>query len=455
MLYAIVDIETTGGNANTGNITEIAIAIHDGKKVIHFYETLVNPHQPIPYFIQRLTNISQEMVDNAPSFETVAPHIYELLHDKVFVAHNVNFDYSFVKKQLEESGYTINLKKLCTVRLSRKILPGMSSYSLGKLCHQLQINHADRHRAGGDTLATAHLFSLLIEKDTTGVIEKMLKGKNSEQYLPPHVPIEQVNQLPQKPGVYYFYNRSGKVIYIGKAKNISKRVKTHFANNKTNKQKQDFLREINRIGYKECGTELFAQILESIEIRKLWPLYNRSQRGYLAQYGLYLYEDRNGYFRLTIEKKLNTQQPLYTFNSLFEGRQRLLELIQKFALCPMLCNVVKDGDCTQLEGELQCKGNCKTTAANYNKKVRKATNWLAQQLPTFAFVDKGIYATQKSCILVSKGSIYGMGYVEDEHSFKDETQLQNLLEPLQDNDFIRNLVYKHAAQFPEKCVLFN
>lgn len=455
MLYAIVDIETTGGNASSGSITEIAIAIHDGKNVLHFYETLINPHQPIPYFIQKLTGITDEMVAHAPSFEEVAPQIYDLLQDKIFVAHNVNFDYSFVKNQLGIAGYNWNVKKLCTVRLSRKILPGMYSYSLGKLCHQLQINHANRHRAGGDTLATASLFTLLMKEDKTGEIVKMLKGKNREQYLPPHVPVEQVDDLPQKPGVYYFYNRSGKVIYVGKAKNISKRVKTHFSNNKTNKQKQDFLREINRISYVECGTELIAQILESVEIRKLWPAYNRSQRGYLAQFGLYVYEDRDGFLRLTIEKNKSVQKPVFTFNTLHEGQQRILELISEFELCPRLCNITQTDNCNNENEGIVCKGNCRNTASHYNEKVMQALYWMEKHLPTFAFVDKGIHTSHKSCILIRKGNIYGMGYIEDESYLENEELLQKQLEPLQDNDFIRNLVYRHAAQFPEKCVAFS
>src|ERR1700761_2040212 len=155
MLYAIVDIETTGSHAAGNGVTEIAIVIHDGVKVLNFYESLVNPHTPIPYFIQRLTGIDNNMVANAPSFEEVAGQVFELLQDKVFVAHNVNFDYSFVKHHLQEAGYTLDARKLCTVRLSRKIMPGLKGYSLSKLCHQLDLNLTNHHRAGDDALATA------------------------------------------------------------------------------------------------------------------------------------------------------------------------------------------------------------------------------------------------------------------------------------------------------------
>src|SRR5271156_6554804 len=201
MLYAIVDIETTGSYAAGNGITEIGIVIHDGSKVLNFYESLVNPHVPIPYFIQRLTGIDNNMVANAPAFEEIAAQVYELLQDKIFVAHNVNFDYSFVKHHLQNSGFTLDTKKLCTVRLSRKVMPGLNGYSLGKLTQRLGITHGEHHRAGGDALATADLLAMIIEKDTQGIIASMLKGKNSEQNLPPPLPVEQLEELPATPGV--------------------------------------------------------------------------------------------------------------------------------------------------------------------------------------------------------------------------------------------------------------
>ncbi len=456
MLYAIVDIETTGSFAASNGITEIAIVIHDGRQVINFYETLVNPHTPIPYFIQKLTGISNEMVAHAPSFHEVAGQINELLQDKVFVAHNVNFDYSFLKYQMEGAGYKMDTRKLCTIRLARKIIPGMRSYSLGKLCHQLGINLVNQHRAGGDALATAHLFSLLVESDKENVIRGMLKGRNSEQYLPPHVPVEQVDSLPKVPGVYYFYNNAGKVVYVGKAKDLSRRVKSHFSNNKPSKQKQDFLRDIYRVSYKQCATDLMAHILESTEIRRLWPIHNRSQRGYLAKFGLLVYEDRQGYKRFTIEKNKHHYNPVYTFNTLIEGHARIRELISEFGLCARLCNMVKEVDCTESIYAESCDGACKDAerVQEYNDKVDEAINWLQKHLPTFAFIDKGIHEDEQSCILVRKGNFYGMGYINDGILPDDIDQLQEKLEPMPDNDYIRNLVFKHAAAYPERCVSF-
>lgn len=432
-------------------ITEIAIVIHDGKEVLDFYETLVNPGRPIPYFIQNLTGITNEMVAVAPPFEEVAKHVFELLQDKVFVAHNVNFDYSFVKHHLEDCGYKLDTRKLCTVRLARKVIPGLYSYSLGKLCHQLGVKLTNHHRAGGDAMATAEILSMIVERDDKNVIAGMLKGRNREQYLPPHLPVEQLDNLPSTPGVYYFYNSKGKVIYVGKAVNIFKRVKSHFSNNKPNKQKQDFLRDIYRISYKECATELMAHILESTEIRRLWPIYNRSQRGYLPRFGLFVYEDQQGFKRFIIEKAKQNFKPLFTFNTIFEGHQWLRELIAEFDLCPRLCYLAKVADCGNGPDE---KGDCSvhTKPNKYNKKVDEAIAWIDKHMPTFAYIDIGINEHEESCILIKGGNLYGMGYINNRDSLKSLKLLEQQLEPMQDNDFIRNLVYKHAAQFPEKRI---
>ncbi|MDR3679768.1 MAG: exonuclease domain-containing protein [Flavipsychrobacter sp.] len=456
MLYAVVDIETTGSYAMGNGITEIAIVIHDGEKVLDFYETLVNPHRPIPWFIQNLTGITNEMVINAPAFEEVAPHIHSLLQDKVFIAHNVNFDYSFVKHHLQVCGLDLNTPKLCTVRLSRKILPGLNGYSLSKLSHQLNLSLTNHHRAGGDAMATANLFAILLNRDTENVIKGMLKGRNKEQYLPPHLPVSDLDQMPVTPGVYYFYNAAGKAIYVGKAKNLLKRVKSHFANNKPTKQKQDFLRDIHKISYKECGTDLMAHILESTEIRRLWPIYNRSQRGYLPKFGLFVYEDMNGYKRFTVEKNKQFYKPIYTFNTITEGHTRIRELVTEFGLCARLCNMGKDIDCMNGKAADTCTGTCTAliNVAEYNARVTDAIDWMQKRLPSFVLVDKGIDDNEHSCILIKEGNFYGMGYITDKGWLKNIDGLEKQIEPLQDNDYVRNLIYKHATEYPEKCVSF-
>lgn len=222
MNFAIVDIETTGGHASANGITEISVFVHDGQRVIKHFETLINPQQPIPRFITSLTGIDDAMLQDAPTFDEIADQLFEILDENVFVAHNVNFDYSFVKHQLKQSGYELTSKKLCTVRLGRKVLPGLQSYSLGNLCRALNIQINNRHRAGGDAKATVKLFEYMLANGAQSHIEQMLKRSSAEQWLPLNLDKQVIDKLPTKPGVYYFHNNKDKVIYVGKAINLKK-----------------------------------------------------------------------------------------------------------------------------------------------------------------------------------------------------------------------------------------
>lgn len=163
-MYAIIDIETTGNTYKTGKITEIAIFIHDGFGIVDSFTSLINPECYISPFITRLTGIDNEMVRNAPRFYEVAKKVVELTEDKIFVAHNVNFDYKFIKEEFSQLGYNYERPTLCTVRMGRKYIPGHRSYSLGNLCGELGIAIKGRHRAAGDALATVKLFEMILDR---------------------------------------------------------------------------------------------------------------------------------------------------------------------------------------------------------------------------------------------------------------------------------------------------
>ncbi|MBL7747954.1 MAG: GIY-YIG nuclease family protein [Chitinophagaceae bacterium] len=455
-MYAIVDIETTGGYAAANSITEISVHLHDGNRVTETYETLINPGQPIPYYIQSMTGITDKMVATAPRFEEVAEKIYELLNNRIFIAHNVNFDYSFVKGHLKEAGFDLNIKKLCTVRLSRKIFPGLQSYSLGKLCNALGITITDRHRAGGDTAATVKVFELLLKHDKEQHISKSLQRNSKESVLPPNVPKQDFEQLPYTPGVYFFHNEKGKVVYVGKANNIRYRVNSHFSNNSESRQKQNFMQHVHHISYQPCGTELMACILESTEIKKRWPVFNSSQKRWEDVYGIFRFEDQNGYQRLAIDKNRKLLNPLYTFHYLVDGHAIIRKLIKDFSLCPKLCFIQKDpGKCEGIN-EGYCKGACdhQEPPHLYNERVKKACDALRIQ-PSFAIVDKGLNGDDRSCILVLEGKFYGMGYISADLPIIDPETLKDQLTVYKENSFIRNLVNGYAARFPAKVTLLN
>lgn len=455
-MYAIVDIETTGSYAAANGITEISIQVFDGENVVDKFETLINPGQPIPYYIQGMTGITDKMVADAPMFEQVAEKIHSILHDKIFVAHNVNFDYSFIKGHLADCGFIINSKKLCTVRLSRKIFPGFPSYSLSNLSHSLGIRINNHHRAGGDTEATVKIFKLLLENDKEQFIEKSLQRNSKESLLPPNVPKEHFEKLPYTPGVYYFHNEKGKIIYVGKANNIRYRVNSHFSNNSESRQKQNFLKHIHAISFQLTGTELMAHILESAEIKKRWPVFNSSQKRWEDVYGIFSFEDQNGFLRLAIEKNKSRLNPVHSFHYLVDGHAILKKLMKDFNLCPKLCFMQKDYQGCEGIKENYCLGACekKEKTALYNKRVIQAIETLKSQ-PSFAIVEKGLNGDDQSCILVVEGKFYGMGYIPLDMQVTAIETLKELMIPYKENLFIRNIINGYAARFPNKVKMLS
>ena len=444
-MYAIVDIETTGGYAAANGITEIAIYVHDGQRIIKHFETLINPVQKIPAYITALTGIDNFMVADAPLFEDVAGKIYELLNDVIFIAHNVNFDFSFVKHNLKAAGFELNVKKLCTVRLSRKTFPGLSSYSLGNLCRSLSLPINNRHRAGGDAFATVQLFEHCLSNGGEVHIDQMLKRSSAEQWLPLHLTKTDINQLPVEPGVYYFHDAKDVIIYVGKAINIKKRVSSHFTHNDVDKKRQHFLRNIFKISFKECATELEAIVLESTEIKRLWPKYNYSQKQVIQKFALYMFEDNRGYLRLAIDKKKKNLPQLYSFNLLHEGLVLLKNMIAEFGLNEKFCFIDKtpltENELIEME-----------SAEMYNLKITKALAALELQLPTFAVMDKGIKNEEKLCLLIEKGSFWGMGYLPAAMNIICTKDLKNYIQPYADNDTIRNSIYAFIEKNPEKRI---
>ena len=449
--YAIVDIETTGGNASGSRITEIAIIIHDGIKVVDRWETLVNPQQEIPVAIFALTGINNEMVRGAPIFDDISEKVLEMLTNRIFVAHNVNFDYSFIRHQLQEAGFKWTARKLCTVRAARKIRPGLSSYSLGKLCRCLDIPLENAHRAGGDANATALLFSQLLEWDSEGEIGKMLKMTSQDQRLPPNLPPKDFEELPEKPGVYYFYNQVRKVIYVGKAVNLKKRVASHFTGHNINPQRQHFLRDIHAISFEVCATELMALLLECTEIKKLWPTYNRALKRFDPKYGLYEYEARNGYRYLAIGKLGKGQACIESFNNLYDGINLLRKMAEQFGIDNRFCSY------GTTEGEIILKVETihLPELAQHNQQVEEALDFLVTNRPSFAIMDKGRSADERSCIWIENGHFYGMGYMASDIAFTDASEIKTYVTPYKSNNYIMHLVLTHAEQYPGKVILKN
>lgn len=443
MEYAIVDIETTGGSVRGSRMTEIAIVIHNGKQVIERWESLIDPQQPIPTAIFALTGITNDLVSGAPVFGDLAQHIYTMLEGRVFVAHNVNFDYSFVKQQLMEEGYNWSARKLCTVRMARQIRPGLASYSLGRLCDALDISISNRHRAGGDADATSILFEKLLRWDTSGVVQTMLMRSSPEQRLPPHLDQADFDRLPDAPGVYYFHDRSGKVIYVGKAVHLKKRVASHFTGHSTQLRRQQFLRDIYHISYEICATELMALLLECVEIKRLWPAHNRALKRFEPKFGLFTYQAQDGYDYLAVGKINKLQPCVQVYQREYDGIQALQTLCREHNIDYGYCRF----------GSARPKSTQPTAAqdvVSHNTRVAEALNALTQNQPSFYILDRGRRPGEQSCIWIEQGRFYAMGYIDQDHQFNDLADLRQTLQRYPDNHYMMQLIFQFAERHPQK-----
>ncbi len=420
--YAIIDIETTGGRAARDKITEIAIVVHDGEKILDTYESLVNPETSIPYNITRLTGIDNNMVANAPKFYEIAKEVVRITEGTIFVAHNVRFDYSFIKEEFKRLGFSYSRKQLCTVRLSRKAFPGLRSYSLGNLIKHFKIKVNDRHRAMADTMATVELFEKILKVETgEETVEDMVNLGMKESMLPKSMTIDMVHALPDACGVYYMHDINGDCVYVGKSINIRKRIAQHFAEKSDKSAKLQRL--VHDITFELTGSELGALLLESHEIKRLRPPVNRAQRTQFFPYAVYTFENEEGYICFDAVKMTAKMRKDYNivgeFPKLVKAKNRLAYAVSEFELCDKYCGLDKSSSACFKYHLRQCKGACKfdETPEEYNERARKALDILGVTFEEDFFVlDTGRDEDEQFVTLVQDGDYQGFGYISKEET---------------------------------------
>ncbi len=441
IMYSIIDIETTGLSPKKGKITEIAVFVHDGEKIVDELSTLINPETEIPYRITQMTGINNKMVKDAPKFYEVAKKIVEMTEGTTIVAHNVNFDYNFIRHEFKELGYDFKREKMCTVRLSRKLLPGRRSYSLGKLCEELNIKNPHRHRAKGDATATVQLFELLLKAEKN-LKELSLRGLNT------NLDRKDIDNLPKKTGVYYFHNDKGDIIYIGKSLNIHDRVMSHLTNYNT-KRALEMRNQTAAISYELTGSELVALLLESDEIKKHKPKFNRAQRRSAFPWGLYKYTDDKGYLRLKIAKNENGDIPLTTFSSQQTAKNNLFMLSEAFGLCQKLCGLFDTkGPCFQYQVH-QCNGACigKEPPELYNARVKQAVEPFGYHRQSFIIVDKGRNDDEKSIVAVENGKYLGFGFLDTQNEMIESSEnLKSVINAYSDNRDVQQIIRSYLKK---------
>ena len=450
--YAVVDIETTG---QSNKITEIAIYVYDDEvgEVVDEFTSLVNPECSIPPFITKLTGIDDDMVADAPRFFEIAKEVHQITENRIFVAHSVGFDYNVIRGEFKELGADYRRKKACTVRMSRKIFPGLKSYSLGKLCESLSIPIYDRHRATGDAMATTILLRMMLNENREHVLDST-KLKNKEGSLPPNLPRESFERLPDQTGVYYMHNQEGKVIYVGKAKEIRNRISGHFAD--TSLRKWPFKNQIHDITYKLTGSEMLALLVEAAEIKNHFPEFNKAQKYSGTGYALCSYTDQAGVLRLEIVKnKKSLRNAIANFSNTVRARSFLRNLADEHQLCAKMLGLqTTKGPCFDYQLQ-KCKGICigEESSEDYNQRLEKAVESFSLQCGTYLVWLKGRQREERAYIYIEDGQYRGYGFVDESSQNQHINQLIESIVPQQHNVEIQHILNAHLQRVPSRDII--
>ena len=425
-MYSILDVETTGGKFNEEGITEIAIYRFDGEKIVDQFVSLINPEIPIQPFVQQLTGINDKMLINAPKFFQIAKRILEITENSILVAHNSSFDYRMLKIEFERLGYQFNISQLCTVKLSKKLIPDLKSYKLGNLVKNLGIPISNRHRASGDALATVELFKLLLLKDNEKIIVNSLitetksSSKNKWQKL--------INKLPNDVGIYYFHDQNGKIIYIGKSNNIKNRVNQHLTGK--SKKSLNIQLEAFDITFERTGSELIALLKENTEIKKHKPKFNKLLKKIIKKFCLEICENFEGDKYLRICHYDDTINYLECYSSLKTANNRLEFFKKKYELSDSI----------------------KKNNTNINLLIKD----LSYKFKNMLLIDKGRDIDEKSVIVVKNNNYIGYGFFTLNHQISNFDVLDSLIVKNEHIENSKEVILKYLKKHKiEKLINFD
>ena len=444
-MYAILDIETTGGKYNEEGITEIAIYKFDGHKVVDQYISLVNPEIPIQPFVVGLTGINNEMLRKAPKFYEVAKRIIEITRDCILVAHNAKFDYRILRTEYKRLGFDFERESLCTVELSKKLIPGQKSYSLGKLVRALGIPLSDRHRANGDAQATVKLFKMLLAKDSEKEILRNMVRSTPKNHMDTKL-VHLLEDLPSITGVYYLHNSEGDIIYIGKSKNIKKRVNQHFTSE--NRKSVEIQKEVTSISFEATGNELNALLKENEEIKRNKPKYNKSLTKSIFSYALYKTIDANGYIHLKTGKADARKKNITTFTNLQQAQYVLNEIVSEYGLCQRYTGLYSgNGSCFNYSIQ-ECNGACvqQESPEEYNRRAEEVIARYSYNNRNMLVIDRGREIDEKSALLVEEGEFKGIGYFNLNHQLNNIEIIRSIITPMKSDRDAQHIIQSYLRK---------
>lgn len=434
-MYAILDIETTGGKYNEEGITEIAIYRFDGHEIVDQFASLINPERPIQPYVVKLTGITNEMLVRAPKFYQVAKRIIEITEGCILVAHNALFDTRILREEFSRLGYDFQRESLCTVELSQKLLPNLPSYNLEKLTKYLGIPLVNRHRAQGDAQATVALFKLLLSKDTAkNIISQTLK---TNEKLPPEPRlIAMAERAPSKVGIYFLYNIQNRIIYIGRAKNIRKRLLQHFTYD--NRKSKRLQKEVASVSFELTGNELIARLAELEAVRATKALYNRRPNGKkIYTYQLSLKKEKDGYLYLELIPADGRKSPILTFNNFSEAVDTLETLSQDNAICLKKTNLKNPNHISKC---------CDEDVTTYNQTIHKFIEEKSLYKKNALLLLNGRNVEERSVIWVARGKVKGFGFFNLNHQITKSDILNNILNTVSDVPNATHIVQQYLLK---------
>jgi len=385
------------------------------------------------------------MLKSAPKFFEIAKRVVEITEDTVLVAHNAKFDYRILKLEFNRLGFKFERKNLCTVELSKQLIPNLPSYSLGKLVRSLGIPISDRHRASGDALATTKLFELLLSKDIEKTIVKSAIRFEPKRQIEPKLSAI-IQSLPSTTGVYYIHNAEGDIIYIGKSKNIKQRINQHFVGNAPKSKKIQL--EVEAVTYEDTGSELLALLKESAEIKYHKPKYNRALRRTIFTHGLFSFMDSEGYLNLNIEKIRGENKPITTFTNIQSGKSFMTRVVEKHQLCQKLCGLYKTKtNCFKFTIK-ECFGACvsEESPETYNTRVQSIIDYYSFKRKSMLIIDQGRALDERSAVWIEQGVLRGFTYFNLNFQITNPEVLSTLITPLEHNKDAKHIIQSYLRR---------
>ena len=449
--FAIVTMTTFGYKPNPLRIVQLSISKLKGEFYQTIFTTNINPEERIPNYIQERTGLTDSILLKAPTFSDVANTILQELENHILVGHNASFLHYALQSEFKYLGYSFKIPQLCTIRLAKKLMPNMTNYELPYLSSVLNIPFTPSNDLEEYSNAVDILLQRLIQLDDENVISKFLAPKvEKEHFAPKNIQYQKLNTLPNVPGVYRFQNQRGETLYVGKAKDIKKRVLSHFYN--TSAKEIALCDATFHIDFETTGSELIALLREADLIDKIDPPYNYIQKKNYITYHIIPQKNRKGILQLKIERRPFAHSPTEIFLRKGDAIKRLIQLTEKFKLCPLQTGLkTKLGRCTHGEYN-ECDGVCtgEEEIGSYNHKVENALDYLNNENDNYVIFEKGRTKAERSFILILHGVYQGYGFIDNSQSFSSIEDFKDMLDSKKHSYHTAKIISSYRQRNPWK-----